>query len=265
MAPNCIPATRRCRSSVVKRRQPGRRHLLGDQRNTLAAHLIGCRRPTFADAVEQTAGALLHQTGRHAVFVFDDVAAARVGGLAGDPGRVQRPGVVHGGVAAAVADARRAVRYRNVEVVTVGRSAVLELGVVVHEAIHPHPRGGVGGARRHRPLDLGDGAEVDVDADQLVEAGAGRVRMGIDEAGRHRHAFGIDDHRAAADQVGDVIGAAHGAEAPMLDGERLGHRLVGLHRVDPCVDDHQVGFPTRGRVAGAGKREIVSGAPGAGL
>ena len=238
---------------VVKRCQAGGGHLPGDHRHTVAPQLVGRWRWPFADVIEETTGAFLRQAGGLAVFAFHDMAATRVGRLAGNARRVQRPRVVDRRVAAPMANGGRAVRHGDVEVVAVHRPAVLELGVVVHEAVHPHPRRRIGGARRHGLLNLGDGTEVHVDVDELVDPGAGRMRVRIDETRRHRHALGVDHGSARTHQVADIIGATDGAEASVLHGKGFGGRLGVLDRVHPGVQHDQVGLGASGGVADAGE------------
>ena len=65
--------------------------------------------------------------------------------------------------------------------------------------------------------------------------------MGIDEARRYRVAAGIDTLRARRRQRDNVLVRTDGKDPVALDRNRLGNRVIRIHRNDVATRDDNVG------------------------
>ena len=229
---------------VVHRGEAVAGELPGDVRHAIARALLDLRRRVGgprADLVEGGGGEIRHPAVQLAGRVLVVGAAHRVGRVLGDAGHGEGLAVVEVGVPAAMADDHRVVRGHFVEIVDVERPLVAQLGVVEEVALDPRAR-----RRLLRPLpkladDAADADEFDLEGiadEHLVQQHfpAGMV-MAVDEAGDHRHAFGIERLGALAGEALDVAGRADGREPPAEDGKRLRPWRSCVHRVDLGVDD----------------------------
>ena len=81
---------------------------------------------------------------------------------------------------------------RRIQIVARQLAAFLGLGVVVLEADDPVAGRRLGGALADGVLNIRDGAEVAIHPSQVPDAGVGRVRMRIDEAGHDGLAANVE-------------------------------------------------------------------------
>ena len=120
----------------------------------------------------------------------------------------------------------------------------IELGVVEHEAGHPH-------TRRHRLRllvhgieQLCDGPDVAVHAVQFLDAA--RMTMRIDEAGGHRHPRRVDHLSAGRREIADVGVRSDRNEPAAFHRERFGAWLGEVARIYPAVHDDEIRFGAAG-------------------
>lgn len=77
--------------------------------------------------------------------------------------------------------------------------------------------------------------------EQVEQVRSREVAVGIDETGRGRGPIEIDDPRARPDQRFDGLGGTDRNDSPVLDGQALGDRVIGIHRDDVAVEEDRVG------------------------
>ena len=150
-------------------------------------------------------------------------------------------------------DEHRVVRYRGINIASVERAAVLELGVVVHGATHPMSFWCVGRLPTQCLLNIGDARQIDIGTHR--ELRQDRMTVAVDEARRHGQARRIDDARLRSNQVLDIRIRADGEDVVALDRHRLGARHSGIHRQQVAALDHDIGMHSVGLCVGyAGTR-----------
>ena len=214
------------------------RHQLRDQLDAGLPVVVGVG--AGDQSRDDVVGALRDEAGEFAVFAVE-LAALGVGGLGGHLRQRERARIVDAGVAAPVADYRRVVRHRLVQVEPVEGPAFGELGVVVLEAADPLAGWRLAGAGRHALLDLGDAAHVDVDVLEFAHSGARRVGVRVDEAGGDDGVAVVEDLGPLTAQGFDVGPGADGHEAPILHREGFGGGNVVVHGVDEAAVHDEVG------------------------
>ena len=204
-----------------------------------------------ADALEDPPCVLGHPAVQVAVGIPVESPVVRVGGVTRDTGQLERLAVVPVGVTTAMRDVHRMVGHCLIQMRPVER-AVRHLGVVEHEATDPVAGRRVSRLRAERSLDLGHGRQVDIDAIELVHAA--RMAVGIDEARRDRHPFGIDHLGARPDDVANVVAGSDSDEPAVLHREGLGLWHFVVNRVDTAVDERKIrlAWVVRARFLGFG-------------
>ena len=135
-------------------------------------------------------------------------------------------------------------------------AALSDLGIVVLVADDPLSGRFPGRRLPDLLLDLGQTAQIQIDVGELGDAGAGGVRMGVDEAGRDRHPLGVDHLYVWPGEVPDIVRAPYCSETTVLDGEGLRPRQRVVHRVDGCVEQHQVRGGAAAARGGVGARVV---------
>ena len=187
------------------------------------------------------------QAGGVARAVAQDLAAGRLGRVAGVADGAQRRAVQQRAVVE-VQDEDRRVRRDGIELVD-GRQPLLMELVLGEAAHHAHP------LRRRRDLDLrlehrhrvGEAAHaVPAQLHVEVQAAADDVQVVVDQARQHAAAFQVDAARRRAGQRQDLLVAADAEETSVLDGDRLGARPRAVQRREAAVEQHQVGRHARG-------------------
>ncbi len=249
--------------------------LLGDEGQRVAIAqpclLCGVARP-HADIVEHRPGAVGHPAVEFAVRVAVEGPGGRVGRVPGDPRQRHGLAVVIRGVTAAVTDGDRVFARHLIEVVNVERALVLHLGVVEEKSLDPKAWGRLAGFGAELVDDAGDGHELDLvgisDQDLVEQYRARRMIVGIDEPRHDRHLLGVECLGPLADQRLDVFGAPNRDEPAGLDRECLRLRRKRIDRVDPGVENDEIGLlrsiDRGGGSAGRPLRAQETGDPGPG-
>ena len=143
--------------------------------------LLACA-PLGDQVAEELAGALGDLSGELAVLDVD-VPARWLRGIGGDPGQPERLAVHPVDVPTAVRDEDRVVGRHLVQIGAGQLAALSDLGIVVLVADDPLSGRLPGRRLPDLLLDLGQTAQIQIDVGELGDAGAGGVRMGVDEAG----------------------------------------------------------------------------------
>src|SRR5262249_9209004 len=113
------------------------------------------------------------------------------------------------------------------------------------EALDPVTGRRGAGPRLELVDDAANGDELDLvriaDDDIVEKDRAGRVIVGVDEAGHDGHLLSVDDLRSLAGERPQLLAAADRDEAAALDREGLRPRHQRVDGVDLGVDDHEIG------------------------
>jgi hypothetical protein len=202
--------------------------------------------------------------GRLAGGVPLDPAGRRVGGLPGDAGQLQRAAAQPGAVDVAVEQEHRPVADDGVEVL-LDRQAARE--VLHRPAAAGDPlRVGVLLGVPPDPVEVGLTGAVVVQRDpQPVQAGEGRVDVGVLEAGQHHPAGQVVLLGSRTDQLAHVLVGADGDDPVPPHGDRGGPAAGGVHAVDVRPGDHEVGGLGHGAAPGSAvvrHRPLQDGARG---
>ncbi|GGY51269.1 hypothetical protein GCM10010363_35330 [Streptomyces omiyaensis] len=190
---------------------------------------------------EGTGGREEH-SGRFAVPAAHDPSAARVGGVAGESGGAHRGPVEDGGLVE-VEDEDGGVGGGGVQLGHGGHPALGEL-LRRPAADDPHPLA-PGRPRRlfaeHGEPFAEGGDAVPAQLQDVVEAAADDVQVGVVESGDDAAAQRVDHAGRRTDVPGDGAVVADGEDPSVADGERPGRRVGRIARVDLRVADDEVG------------------------
>ncbi|PYP60790.1 MAG: hypothetical protein DMD26_19000 [Gemmatimonadetes bacterium] len=216
--------------------------LVGGERVSLPHAIEGASRPVRHPSIELTARIAIER------------AAGRIRRLPGDVRQLERLAVVERRVAAAMMNDDGMLRRHLVEVVDVERTLIRQLRVVEEIPVDPCTRGRRARLRAELVDDAGDTDELHLEGithQHLVQQrrSAGVV-VGVDEARHDRHPLRVESLRSSADETLDVGGLSNGDESSPLHRKRLRARQRGMHRVDPGVEDDEIGVRSRGGQGG---------------
>jgi hypothetical protein len=147
-----------------------------------------------------------------------------------------------------------------VQILNGQRAFVLDLGIVVEEALDPIAGRRLARLGRELVEDAGDRDELDVegiaDRNLIQQYFSDGVVVTIDEARDDRHALCVEHLRALARKRTDLSVRTHRNESAASYRERLGARQASVHGVDVGVANDQVLFARvgwcRAQTAGQG-------------
>ena len=238
-------------AGVLERGHPLGERLLGGQHDLAAelrVHLLGraARLRLGEGRRHGPLGRLAQQTGEFAVLVAHQLAPRRRLRVAIVPGQRQRGGVGEAGVSRRVAEQHRVVRAHRRQR-CVGRVALdrrigwgVPLLLVPAAAPDPLPRLGFGrrlGDHGHDRVPVGGVVEVE---DRLAVAQAHVVPVPLDEPGHDEAAAQLDNLGLGADVGADLLVAAHRDNPAIVDGDPLGHGIVGVDGGDDAATQNQI-------------------------
>ena len=191
------------------------------------------------EVLDEPHRAFLERPGGLSVGVALDPAVGGVGGLARNPGELERPRVRPGAVAVAVHEEGRPVGDKFVEV-ALERSPARE---GVHRPAVPEDPvavGMLGGIARDSLEAFLARLGLVQSALKLREAAVRRVEVRVLEAREHHAAAELDDACPGACELGEVGRGSHGFDPARRDGKCLRGRPRGVDRVDPSSGQEQV-------------------------
>ena len=224
----------------------GELHHLAETRLIFRRRIPGLIRDARA---HQSLRRLLEQPGGFPAGVLHDLAARRIGRLAGHPGKLQRLGVDERRVTAGVLEDHR-VRWAH----------AIERGVQRHPfdvglrrprpllLVPPPSLDEATGRRllrrvRHLRDDVVPGLRLRQVEDELRFAERRVVAVALDEAGNGQPAAQIDHFRAGARELLDLRVAAHRDDAISAHGDGLGAGPLRVDGEHVAVEEHEVCRP----------------------
>ena len=235
-----------------------------------ADRLLTLRGRQLGDAAGDEAHRVLaqHATGR-AVGQPVDRAARRVRGVAIDARELQGRRIGRAVVAHCLLEPHGIVRRQRVEVGRQDHAALGQLALVPARALNPFATLALRASLADLLRDLGDrlhGRKAKIEAEVLFGAAGREVAVRVDQTGRDREAFQVEDLRLRPDPGTHGFARPDGRDLAAGNGDGLRHAVARVHGEHLRVQQDGVGkeMISRGRRGQSEMSEPGEGGDGAG-
>ena len=234
------------RTRIFERGDPLGEALAGGDLDGLV-HIAMAGMPALVGGHHEARGAFAQQPGRVAAGVLQNLAAGRIGCVAGDAGHRHGLRIDEGGMAAGVRQQHRIMRRNAVERGVQGKAFHVGVGRMVPFALMPAAahdpiaRLGLAGGAGYLGDDFVPRARFAKIEAHAIFAERSEVAVPFDEPRNGEHPVKVDHPGLRTDPASRIAIRAHRRNPPAAHRHHLSERQSGIHSGDFAISQHQIG------------------------